>query len=582
MSTAKNHDPQTPPCNLWRNDLDAVAVAMADALRGTLEGWKTAAAPDIVVEDCSGMSGGRAYKLTTTANPAAPSAMLHILSEYFATNPHPAYFERIRAAHDLFSDAGVSPRRVIEDPGREWFVEEWGGNALSPQDVTIEVVEEIGRLVARTHAIDTAWYDEFRRRQCERHPALSDAPKGSHIWWYAALPQYFMDTLSESAQRMWIQVGPVPATPAGSRLVTTHGDIAPHNVVRSNEVSKLIDMDTACVTYAVHDISYSFGELCTTNELKEAFVRSYLVECGLPASTADVFALRLDAERCKIATHQDAIRLEDIVRARQECDDLGPLYPRLVATADRAMNDPHLAREIVERGFGSCAAVQEIQRDEGMLLPGTPVTVHRDAPDPLWRSGMTVNWDGSIQPSWQRHWAFVLGLDDDGQIILTNRLSTTLRLRMAPGGVPVTGLRAPISAAIPLLLAGRHAGKALVLSEITLAERWNENQDVTVGSKENALAVHVEPDGVIRLADRPQQAFDCNEAKTGVGVGVALFHNHCYDNQKFILNDNAMLSPIGNRNAVWGMAMATWCSSARRTRERTDSASAKSLPQPHA
>ena len=70
---------------------DAVAVVMADALRGTLTGWETVAAPDIVVEDWSGLAGGRAYKLENTANPAAPPAMLHVLDGYFSTDPHPVY-----------------------------------------------------------------------------------------------------------------------------------------------------------------------------------------------------------------------------------------------------------------------------------------------------------------------------------------------------------------------------------------------------------------------------------------------------------------------------------------------------------
>lgn len=55
----------------WRDDLDAIAVTMAEALRGQCDGWETVTARDIVVEDHSGVGGGKAYKLTNRASPEA-------------------------------------------------------------------------------------------------------------------------------------------------------------------------------------------------------------------------------------------------------------------------------------------------------------------------------------------------------------------------------------------------------------------------------------------------------------------------------------------------------------------------------
>ena len=34
---------------------------------------------------------------------------------------------------------------------------------------------------------------------------------------------------------------------------------------------------------------------------------------------------------------------------------------------------------------------------------------------------------------------------------------------------------------------------------------------------------------------------------------MKLFHNHCSDNQKFVINDDTTLSPIVFRDAVWGV-----------------------------
>ena len=370
MPSTNQHDSQAQVSRPWRDDLDAIAATMVDALRGKYDGWEAATAPDILIEDHSGFGGGKAYKLTNSANPAAPAAALHILDERFCPAPkEPIFFDRQRAAHKLFSEAGFSPRRIAEDPGKEWFVEEWAGSNLVLEDVSIELVEEVARLTARTHAIDTAWYDDIRRRQCERYPALREAPKGSHIWFYAAFPQHFTDQLSEKMLRKWIHAGPAPRTEVGSRLVTTHGDVHQANLVRTCEGLKLVDMEAACVTYAVHDISYCFGLLCETDQLKEAFTRAYLVECGLPALPKDVLALRLDAERCKMATNHFG-GLWEIVYEGRDSDDLGTVYPKLVAIADHALVDPKLAEEVVEHGFEQCAAVKEVLREAGKPLLG--------------------------------------------------------------------------------------------------------------------------------------------------------------------------------------------------------------------
>ena len=46
-------------------------------------------------------------------------------------------------------------------------------------------------------------------------------------------------------------------------------------------------------------------------------------------------------------------------------ENLGTVYPALVAIADRARLDPELATEIVERGFEHCAAALKVNRDAG-------------------------------------------------------------------------------------------------------------------------------------------------------------------------------------------------------------------------
>ena len=307
----------------WRDNIDAIAASMAYALRG-YDGWASVTPRDIVIEDYSGGPGRKVFKLTNGAKPGAAAAALHIIRETADSATDSVFFDRQRAAHRVFESAGISPPRVAEDPGKEWFVETWAGNRLAESEVSVDLIEEIARLVARVHAIDPAWYEDIRSRHCLRLPALRNAPKGNHIWWYTSLPQQFADEVSEALLRVWINAGPEPATETGSRIVTLHGDVHRGNILRTEEGLRLIDMEAACVGYAIHDLSYSIGYLCETSTHKEAFLRVYLEERGLPASRGDVFALRLDVERCKMATNYfDSQSLWETISEHQDLDDLG-------------------------------------------------------------------------------------------------------------------------------------------------------------------------------------------------------------------------------------------------------------------
>ncbi len=533
--------------------VEEIVSHAVQALRRSLPGWERVTASDIAASVVSGLGGGQAHILTAAGAATNTAAVLHINDPYFAEDGDTVFFDRVRAAQTAFVEAGVSPRRLVDDPGGTWFIEEWGGRAVAHETISTELIEELARLVARTHSIDTAWYDDIRRRQRERHPALQSAPDASHIWFYVAMRQHFLDGISEEKLLNWISNGPVPASAAGSRLVTVHGDVHPGNLVRSERGLRLIDLEAAGVNYAIQDIAYCLGSTCHTDEHKEAFVRAYLIACGLPATTDDVFELRLDAERCRMATnHFDPNGVVQLPSSAEDAAGVGPLYPRLVATADRALENEELADDIVRNGFAACQPVVAMVRGHGIPIPGTPVGVLAEPAAPSWRTDLTINWDGTIQASWQRYRALVLGLVN-GRVILTNCLDPArLRLRMTQGGIPVTGLRGPNAAPVALDLSGRHEGRSLVLSDRSEAW-WNPLDSVRIGRREDAVSVHVEPDGVIRLADTPIQAFDCANGHTSPGSRVQVFHNFCGDHQRFSCHDDGTISPITNPDVVWGI-----------------------------
>ncbi len=340
--------------------------------------------------------------------------------------------------------------------------------------------------------------------------------------------------------------------------------------MRSEGGLRVIDLEAAGVNYAIQDIAYCFGTTCHTDEHKEAFVRTYLAACGLPTTDDDVFDLRLDAERCRMATnHFDTNGVVQLPSSAQDAAGVGPLYPDLVAIADRSLENEELAHDIVQNGFAGCELVVTMVQEHGIPVPGTPVGILTD-PAASWRTDLTVNWDGTIQPGWQRHRALVLGLVD-GRVALTNCLDPDrLRLRMIPGGIPVTGVREPRAAPLPLHLAGRNAGRSLVRSQRHEAW-WNPVDTVRIGPLEDSLSVHIEPDGVIRVADTPTQAFDCASGHTSPGTRLHLFHNFCGDRQRFSCHDDGTISPIANSDVVWGIiwnhvnSIASFSSSSRTT-----------------
>jgi len=534
--------------------VEVIVSDTVETLRQHLPGWECVAASEIVASAVSGLGGGQTFILSAGQVATDTAAVLHIHDPFFAEERDTVFFDRVRAAQTEFAEAGVSPRRIVDDPGSTWFIEEWLGPSIAHETITIELVEELARLVARTHSIGIDWYPDIRRRQRERHPALHCAPDASHIWFYAAMRQHFFKDISNEKLLKWVTTGPAPASAAGSRLVTVHGDVHPGNLVRSESGLRLIDLECASVNYAIQDVAYCFGTTCRTDELKEAFAGAYLTACDLPATADDVFALRLDAERCMMATnHFDSNGVIQLPSSQADDAGVGSLYPELVAIADRALAEKDLAVELVQKGFGEGERVVTALRGHGVPIPRTPVRVLIDAEAPSWRTSFTINWDGTIQSSWQRHRALVVGLID-GELVLTNCLDPSrLRLRMAPRGIPVTGLRAPKAAPVALHLVGRHEGHSLVLSEPRGEGWWNPLGSVQVGPREDAVAVHVEPDGVIRLADTPMQAFDCESGHTSPGSRVQLFHAFGGEHQRFSCKDDGTVSPIANPDVVWGI-----------------------------
>lgn len=263
------------------------------------QGWAGVDVSTITIKDSSGHGGSQTYKVS--ADGVVPAAVaLHSRSEDVANDE--LSDPRMDAAATVLSEHGVVPRRLAY--GGNWFIEKWEGSG-KPDHSTPAKAKEIGELLAKIHKIPTEWFDNWRERLVERfavqfpeaHAAghgLNSIPHGSHIWWFTCRQAWLQDMDPEKRAQWFKEDFFAPETMVGKRLVTSHGDLHPENMIQMEDGIKGIDLEFTHVTHAAADLGYTMN--CFENrELKRAFLESYLVASGFPAEASDVNALFLDA-----------------------------------------------------------------------------------------------------------------------------------------------------------------------------------------------------------------------------------------------------------------------------------------------
>merc|ERR1712118_309297 len=108
--------------------------------------------------------------------------------------------------------------------------------------------------------------------------------------------------MNETAMRKWIEFSPAPVSRAASRIVTSHSDFHPANIVRAEGGLKLIDHEFSCVMMAVYDLSWVFSMYIKEAQKRRAFAKAYLEAFGDPAGPDEVDSLILDAQYCQHGT----------------------------------------------------------------------------------------------------------------------------------------------------------------------------------------------------------------------------------------------------------------------------------------
>mmetsp|Transcript_115109 Transcript_115109/g.229248 ORF Transcript_115109/g.229248 Transcript_115109/m.229248 type:complete len:384 (-) Transcript_115109:75-1226(-) len=293
---------------------DSIASFIVQAL--ARHGWDGVDISCIKVDNCSGNSGCGTYKVSCDEYQAP--VVLHVHSKRTATDPE--LEERLRQIGAFFAMHGLGPRRLAS--GADWCIEPWAGSG-KPKFDDIEKWKELGCLIARIHSIPTTWFEGWKQKVYDARPVMRELPQSSHIWCFVfnGCGVWKMD---EAIQKAWLHADFfAPTSAPARRIVTSHLDLHPGNMIQTSDGILCIDLDYACVTSAAQDLAFTF---CWASapwnrnwegpailggpaaaQTKRAFLVAYLEASGLPAEQADIDALYIDAEVMSLCGHSGTL-----------------------------------------------------------------------------------------------------------------------------------------------------------------------------------------------------------------------------------------------------------------------------------
>ena len=387
------------------NENQAIARLVIDVLPS----WSGVDATKVTVKDCSGHGGSKTFKVSAPeqrfgrgVQPA--HVALHSRCET-VTKDHISEPRLAAAAHALQS-AGLAAPRLAE--GGDWFIEEWGGTTVKKEgdterDATDEEARarralrsspphlpphshlarraQLARFLAQIHAVPPGWYEPFREQLKAKHPALAAVPDGCHVWWFSARYDEWMGDWSPSTMAAFAALlPPAPASPAGARLVTVHGDYHAGNIIRATDTAarelRAIDLEFASANLAVFDIAYAIVACGIRGaKAKRGFCAAYLeAVMGETASPEQVDALAIDAEAFVLAAHFGPCTPWMIGRVSQVfagSRTVGLTLMRyhincVLALCDRARADTEYREVLLEKGV---LELQPKPEDYKLLMP---------------------------------------------------------------------------------------------------------------------------------------------------------------------------------------------------------------------
>lgn len=272
------------------------------------EGWAEVNQEEMTIKDNSGHGGSQTFFVQAPESCVPSKVCLNTRSE----DAH--IIQRTVTAANAFECYNLGPRQLTF--GTNYKIDEFQGIGTAKGD-TPEMWAKMGALLARVHMIPTEWCDVYKAQCIDIEPVATMFPAGSLAWmymhrgvWFSALP-----ALSDDAK---LDLATAVGTdhPIGGRIVTTHGDFHPGNVldmgedVEGDNRLKCIDFEFTCVTHAIHDISY--GKNCFGRDVAKirSFLTGYLQELnGNDVAEEEIQSLWIEAELATFGTWQSGGKL---------------------------------------------------------------------------------------------------------------------------------------------------------------------------------------------------------------------------------------------------------------------------------
>jgi hypothetical protein len=331
------------------------------------QGWRDVDSRQVILKECSGFEGKTFHVRAEGVSDSLDAIALHILHPQVANDD--VGKGRMAAAQKLFAEHHVSPGRLAE--GCDWFIDLWAGSTIgsvyelnrhksveAAKGAATATPEELGELLARIHSIPTDWFDEWREKVCDRIPELRSVSSGSHVWPFTAR-QDFLKDLPPDAIRLWCSTRPKPNSFSGARVVTSHSDFHPANIVRTPNGLQVIDFGLACVSCAAKDLAWACEYFLCGRDEKRAFASAYLVTSGLPAAIDDVDDLLLDAE-CFALHSFTGVLYAQLDNLRHDPEHGLDEYFQFAAIAEDSLTSSLLREEILQRGLFFCSRYQAL------------------------------------------------------------------------------------------------------------------------------------------------------------------------------------------------------------------------------
>lgn len=292
--------------------------------------WNVADISLISVKDISGCNAGKAYGVECEGT--SPSKVVLKVYPADAEMMSPISAARFEAATDTVLENGIAPKPLTQ--GATWsIVKHCGGNVQGKAKIFYKddliTSSELGELMAKVHAVPTAWFEPIRTKILERDPTmqelLAEAPLSSEVWnsfkWGTEngivvigvghdperAKKMMQEMLSTGVLKKFANCEAFkPQSDAGKRIVTCHGDFKPDNILKNEEGFTVIDYELLHVSAAATDMGMAFifgvgpGMCGRPYEYRFDFCQSYLKASGLPSDEASVQALMLDAELASV------------------------------------------------------------------------------------------------------------------------------------------------------------------------------------------------------------------------------------------------------------------------------------------